>query len=153
MLPCSAVTMQHVCVCLSLSSIRVSLALRKCLINVGTEVEMHFEVPSYQSQEKGGTNKSCKVTEKGGTRQTDENQPPPAAPHQPTVKQLQSPRLFVQNSHQPRSGRCGQKEEEIAVNLWVIENTYIPLCLHLYLLLNPHTLLPLRHQPSIPICF
>lgn len=58
---------------LSLSSIRVSLALRKCLINVGAEVEMHFEVPSYQSQEKGGTNKSCKVTEKGGTRQTDEN--------------------------------------------------------------------------------
>lgn len=43
----------------------------------------------------------------------------------------------VQNSHQPRSGRCGQKEEEIAVNLWVIENTYIPLCLHLYLLLKP----------------
>lgn len=64
----------------------------------------------------------------------DENRPPPAPPHQPAVKQLQSPRLFVQDSHQPHSGRCGQKEEEIALNLWVIENTYIPLCLHLYLL-------------------
>lgn len=87
---------------------------------------------SYPLHEKGGTNKSCKVTEKGWTRQTDENRPPRAPPHQHTVKQLWSPCLFVQNSHQPRSGRCGQKEEEIAVNLWVIENTYIPLCLHLY---------------------
>lgn len=92
---------------------------------------------SYPLQEKGGTNKSCKVTEKGWTRQTDENRPPRAPPHQHAVKQLWSPCLFVQNSHQPRSGRCGQKEEEIAVNLWVIENTYIPLCLHLYLLLKP----------------
>lgn len=64
----------------------------------------------------------------------DENGPPPAPPHQPTAQQLLSPRLFVRDSHQPRSGRCGQKKEEIAVNLWVIENTYIPLCLHRYLL-------------------
>lgn len=58
---------------------------------------------------------------KGWTRQT--NSPPPAPPHQPAVKQLRSPCLFVQKSHQPRSWRCGQKDEEIAVNLWVIENT------------------------------
>lgn len=87
-----------------------------------------------QKKKKEGSSTSCKVTEKGWTRQTDENRPPPAPPHQPAVKQLRSPRLFVQDSHQPRSRGCGQKEEEIAVNLWVIENSYIPLCLHLYLL-------------------
>lgn len=62
-----------VCVCerecvsvfclLSLSSIRVSLTLRKWLINIYTEVEMHFEVPTHCKNE--GSNKSCKVTEKG----------------------------------------------------------------------------------------
>lgn len=31
-------------------------------------------------------------------------------------------------------GGVVRKKEEIALNLWVIENTYIPLCLHLYLL-------------------
>lgn len=61
----------------------------------------------------------------------------PDSSHQPTVKQLWSPRLFVQNCHQPRSGKCYQKTKEIAVNLWVIEHTYIPLCLHLYLLWKP----------------
>lgn len=50
------------------------------------------------------------------------------------VKQLRSPRLFVQSSHQTLSGGCGHKEEEIAVNLWVIENVYIPSRVHFYLL-------------------
>lgn len=123
---CSAEWNNAVCAC-------VSLALRKWLINIYTEVKMHFEVPGH-CKKKEGSNKSCKVTEKGWTRQMDENWPPPAPPHQPAVKQLRSLCLFVQDSHQPRSGRCGQKEEEIALNLWVIENTYIPLCLQLYLL-------------------
>lgn len=73
---------------------------------------------------------------KGWTRQT--NPPPPAPPHQPAVKQLRSPCLFVEKSHQPCSWRCGQKDKEIAVNLWVIENTYIPLCHHLYLRFESH---------------
>lgn len=58
------------CVCvsvLSLSSIRVSLTLRKWLINIYTEVEMHFEVPTHckKKKKKEGSNKSCKVTEEG----------------------------------------------------------------------------------------
>lgn len=58
----------YVCVRpLSLSTIRVSLALRKWLINIYTEVEMHFEVPTLckKKKEEEGSNKSCKVTEKG----------------------------------------------------------------------------------------
>ena len=62
-------TMQCVCVyvyvcLLSLGSIRVSFALRKWLINIYTEVEIHFEVPAHTKKTEG-SNKSCKVTEKG----------------------------------------------------------------------------------------
>lgn len=80
------------------------------------------------------SDKSCKVTEEGWTRQTDENRPPPASLHRPAVKQLWYPRLFVQDSHQPRSGGCGQREEEIALNLRVIEKKLSPVSSSLYLL-------------------
>ncbi|MED6242619.1 hypothetical protein ATANTOWER_007388 [Ataeniobius toweri] len=34
--------------------------------------------------------------------------------------------LQIQDSHQSRSGRCGQKEEEIALNLEVLMPCYCP---------------------------
>lgn len=42
----------------------VCLALRKWLIIIYTEVEIHFDVPTHL-KETEDSNKSCKVTEKG----------------------------------------------------------------------------------------
>lgn len=142
----------YVCVCLlSSSSIRVSLVLRKWLINIYTKVEMHFEVPTHCKKKRRLQHKLQgdreRLNKADGWKQTSSCSSPPTrsqtiAISTPLCSGL--PSASQRGVWSERGGNCCE-----FVGNWKL--LYPPVSPSLPALKTSTPLLPLWRPPSIPI--